>query len=162
MAEPTPFLPLFFPPPESSSCWGTSIALTPSGTQQVLPTLTGRKYSNGSSLLTSSPSMTLTHPPFYIAPLAVAPLLTSPLLPLLLPFLAPGRCFWTWVLITYQFFYLSLSLRPISPTSVLLPSTFRKLAGMALPHTLTLTVLLQRNTRLFLFPLLLLSLPLWH
>ena len=46
--------------------------------------------------------------------------------------------------------------------SVPLPSIFRKLAGMTLPSTLTLTVLLQRNTRLFLFPLLLLSLPLWH
>ena len=45
------------------------------------------------------PSMILTHPPFYIAPP-----LTSPLLPLLLPFLAPGRCFRTWVLTTYQFF----------------------------------------------------------
>ena len=49
--------------------------------------------------------MTLTHPPFYIAPL-----LTSPLLPILLPFLAPGRCFRTWVLTIYQFFYPSLSL----------------------------------------------------
>ena len=39
-----------------------------------------------------------------------------------------------------------------------LPSIFRKLAGMALPPTLTLTVHLQKNTRLF--PLLLLSLPL--
>ena len=53
--------------------------------------------------------MTVTHPPFYISPLAVAPLLTFPLLPALLPFLAPGRCFRTWVLTTYQFFYLSLS-----------------------------------------------------
>ena len=51
------------------------------------------------------------------------------------------------------------SLRSFTPTSVPLPSTFRKLAGM----TLTPTVLLQRNTRLFLFPLLLLLfLPLWH
>ena len=33
---------------------------------------------------------------------------------------------------------------------------------MALPPTLTLTVLQQRNTRLFLFPLLLLFSPLWH
>ena len=41
-----------------------------------------------------------------------------------------------------------------------LSSIFRKLAGMGLPPTLTLTVLQQRNTRLF--PLLLLSLPLWH
>ena len=102
--------------------------------------------------------MTLTHPPFSIAPLAVAPLLTSPLLLLLLLFLAPGRCFKTWVLITYQFFYLSLFLRSIAPTSVPLPSIFRKLAGMTFPPT----VLLQRNTRLFLFPLLLLFSPLWH
>ena len=102
--------------------------------------------------------MTLTHPPFSIAPLAVAPPLTSPLLLLLLLFLAPGRCFSTWVLITYQFFYLSLSLRPIAPTSTPLPSIFRKLTGMTLPPT----VLLQRNTRLILFPLLLLFSPLWH
>ena len=68
-----------------------------------------RKYSTGSSPQTSSPSMTLTHPFFYIAPLAVAPPLTSPLLPLLSLFLAPGRCFRTWVLTTYQFYDLSLS-----------------------------------------------------
>ena len=109
MAEPTLSLPQFFPPPETSSFWGTSIAITPSGTQEVLPTPVGRKYSTGSSLPTSSPSMTLTHPLFSIAPLAVAPLLTSPLLLLLLLFLAPGRCFRTWVLTIYQFFYLSLS-----------------------------------------------------
>ena len=45
----------------------------PSGTQEVLLTPAGRKYSTGSSLLTTSPSMTLTHPLFSIAPLAVAP-----------------------------------------------------------------------------------------
>ena len=146
--------------PEISSFWGTSIAITPSGTQEALPTPEGRKYSTGSCLLTSSPSMTLTHPPFSIAFLAVAPLLTSPLLLLLLLFLAPGRCFRTWVLTIYQFFYPSLSLRSIAPTSVPHPSIFRKLAGMALPPTLTVTVPLQRNTRLFLFPLLLPSLPL--
>ena len=161
MAEPIPSLPQFFPPPEISSFWGTSIAITRFGTQEVLPTPVGRKYSTGSSPQTSSPSMTLTHPPFSIAPPAVAPLLTSPLLLLLLLFLAPGRCFRTWVLTTYQFFYLSLFLRSFTPTSAPLPSIFRKLAGMTLPPTLTLTVLLQRNTRLFLFPLQLLSLPLW-
>ena len=159
MAEPIPSLPPFFSP-ELSSFWGTSIAITPSGTQEVLPTPAGRKYLTGSFLLTSSTSMTLTHPLFSIAPLAVAPLLTSPLLLLLLPFLAPGRCFRTWVLTIYQFFYLSLSLRSFAPTSAPLPSIFRKLAGMSLPLTLTLTVLQQRNTPLFLFPLLLLSLPL--
>ena len=162
VAEPIPSLPPSFPPLEISSFLGTSIAITPSGTQEVLPTSAGRKYSTGSSPLTSSPSMTLTHPPFSIAPLAVAPLLTSPLLLLLLPFLALGTGFRTWVLTTYQFFYLSLSLRSFAPTSVLLPLIFRKLAGMALSPTLTLTVPLQRNTRLYLFSPLLLSLPLWH
>ena len=157
MAEPTPSLPPFFPPPEISSFWGTSIAITPFGTQKVLPTPTGRKYSTGSSPLTSSPSITLIHPPFY-----TAPPLTSPLLPPLLPFLALRRCFMTWVLTTYQFFYLSLSLRSFAPTSVPFPSTFRKLAGMTLSPTLIPTVLLQRNTRLFLFPLLLLFSPLWY
>ena len=162
MAEPIPSLLQFFPLPEISSFWETSIAITPSGTQESLPTPAGRKYWTGSSLLTSSPSMTLTHPLLSVAPLAVAPFLTSPLLLLLLLFLASGRCFRTLVLTIYQFFYLSLSLRSIAPTSVPLSSIFRKLAGMALPLTLTLTVLQQRNTRLFLFPLLLLSLPLWH
>ena len=58
---------------------------------------------------------------------------------------------------------LSIPLSPIyPPTSVPLPSIFRKLPGMTLPPTLTLTVLQQRNTRLFLFSLQLLSLPLWH
>ena len=61
-----------------------------------------RKYSTGSFLLTSSPSMTLTHPPFSIA----LPL-TSPLLPSLLLFPAPGRCYRTWVRTIHQFFYLS-------------------------------------------------------
>ena len=42
-----------------------------------------------------------------------------------------------------------LSLRPIAPTSVLSPSIFKKLAGMALSPTLTRTVFLQRITRLF-------------
>ena len=115
MAEPISSLPLFFPPPEISSFWETSIAITLSGTQEVLPTPAGRKYLTGSSLLTSSPLMALTHPSFSIAPLAVAPLLTSPLLPLLLLFLATGRCFRTWVLTIYQFLYPSLSLSGLSP-----------------------------------------------
>ena len=162
MAEPIPSLPPFFPPPEISSFWGTSIAITRFGTQELLPTPAGKKYLTGSSPLTSSPSMTLTHPPFSIAPLAVALLLTFPLPPFLLPFLAPRRCYRTLVLTIYQFFYLFLSPRSFAPTSVPLPSIFRKLARMGLPPTSILTVLQQRNTRLFLFPLLLLFLPLWH
>ena len=117
MVESTPFLPPFFPPPEISSFLETSIAITPSGTQEVPPTPTGRKYLTGSFLLTPSPSMTLTHPPFSIAPMAVALLLISPLILLLLLFLAPGRCFTTWVLTIYQFFYLSLSLWSFAPMS---------------------------------------------
>ena len=70
--------------------------------------------------------MTLTHPLFSIALLAVAPLLTFPLSPLLLPFLAPGRCFRTWVLTTSQFFYLSLSLRSFAPTSAPPSFNFQK------------------------------------
>ena len=81
MAEQTPFLVPFFPPPEISLFWGTSIAITSSGTQEALPTLMGRKYLTGSSPLTSSPSMTLTYPPLSITPLAVALPLTFPLLP---------------------------------------------------------------------------------
>ena len=56
---------------------------------------------------------------------------------------------------------LSIPLSPVFYPNERPPSfIFRKLAGMGLPPTLTLTVLQQRNTRLFLFPLLLLSLPL--
>ena len=150
MAEPIPSLPQFFPP-EISSFWGTSIAITPSGTQELLLTPMGRKYSTESSPLTSSPSMTLTNLPFSIAPLAVASLQTSPVLPLV-----PGRCLRTWVLITYQFFYPSLSLQSFAPTSVPLRSIFRKLAAMALPPTFTLTV------PLLVCFLCCCSLPLWH
>ena len=124
MPEPIPFLPPFFPPPEISSFWGTSISITPSGTQEVLPIPARRKYSTGLSPLTCSPSMTLTHLLFSIASSTEISFAPS--------FLALERCFRTWVLTTYQFFYLSLSLRFIATTSVLLPSTFRKLAGMTL------------------------------
>ena len=51
----------------------------------------------------------------------------------------------------------TLFLQSFTPTNALLPSTFSKLSGMTLPFTLTLTVLLQKNTRLL--PLLLLSSP---
>ena len=58
---------------------------------------------------------------------------------------------------------LSIPLSPVFHPNERPPSfNFQKLAGMTLPPTLTLTVLLQRNTRLFLFPLQLLSLPLWQ
>ena len=63
MAEPTSFPPPFFPPPKIPLFWGISIAITPSGTQEVLPITAERKYSTWSSPLTFSPSMTLTHHP---------------------------------------------------------------------------------------------------
>ena len=141
MTEPTPFLHPFFPPPEISSFWGTSIAITPSRSQELLPTPVGRKYSTGSSLLTSSLSMTPTHPPFSIAPLAVALLLTSPFLPPLWPSLAPGRCFRTWVLTTCQFFYLFLSLPNLLPqlASSFLQLSESSLGWLCLQHWLSLS-----------------------
>ena len=72
-----------------------------------------------------------------------------------------GRYFRILVLTTYNS-SICPSPRSFAPTSVPLPSTFRKLVGMALPLTLTHTVVPQRNTLLFLFLLLLLSLPFWH
>ena len=139
------FSPSILPSSRNQFILGTSTAITPSETQEVLPTPVGRKYSIGSSFSTSS-------------------LFNDPVTPILLPcssgsrsspdisfapsslaFFASGRCFRTWVLITYQFFYKSLSRQSIAPTSVPLPSIFRKLAGMTLPFTLTLTVLLQQN-----------------
>ena len=58
---------------------------------------------------------------------------------------------------------LSVPLSPIFRSNERpLSSTFRKLAGITLPDTWTPTVLLQRNTGLFLFSPLLLSLSLWH
>ena len=41
MAEPIPSLPQFFPPPEISSFWGTSIAINRFGTREVLLTPVG-------------------------------------------------------------------------------------------------------------------------
>ena len=54
---------------------GTSTTMISSATQKVLPTPVGRRYSIGSSPLTSS--MTLIYLLFFIAPLAVATILTS-------------------------------------------------------------------------------------
>ena len=48
------------------------------------------------------------------------------MLPPLFPFLAPGRCFWTWVLIIYQFFFLSLPLQSFAITSILGSFNFPK------------------------------------
>ena len=111
IAEPTSFPPPIFPSPEILSFWRTVTTTIPFGTQKVLLTLVGRKYSIGPSPLTSS--MTLTYLLF-----SIAPLLTSPLLPPLLPSLVPGRCFRTWVLITYQLYKPSLFLRYFAPTNV--------------------------------------------
>ena len=79
--------------------------------------------------------------------LAVVPHLLSFLLfPHLLP-LALERCFRTWAMVAYHFYFLRSSV----PTFDLLPLIYRMLVEMILTYILTLTVLLQRNTRLFLF-----------
>ena len=113
MAEPIPSLPPFFPPPEISSFWGTSIAITLFGTQEVLPTPAGRKYSTGSCPLTFSTSMTLTHPPTLLH--RFSPDISFA--PSSLALFARGRCYRTLVLTTFQFCYPSLSLRSFAPTS---------------------------------------------
>ena len=55
IAESIFFLPPFFPPRQIFLFWGTSIVITPSRTQKVLPTSVGKKHSIGLSPLTSSP-----------------------------------------------------------------------------------------------------------
>ena len=52
------FSPYILPSSRNIFILGTSIAITSSGNQEVLPTSSVRKYSTGSSLLTSSHSMT--------------------------------------------------------------------------------------------------------
>ena len=68
---------------------------------------------------------------------SIAPLLTSPLLPSLLPSLAPGRCFKSLVLITYQFNNCS-SLFGFSPQQSF-PYNFQKALWLILPFTLTVS-----------------------
>ena len=67
-----------------------------------------------------------THTVLHCSPGSPSYLTTFPLLPPLWSFLAYGRCFRTWVLITYQFFYLSLSLRSSTTTSVPPSFNFQK------------------------------------
>ena len=135
---------------------GTSIAITPLGTQEDSSDTRGEEVFDW---VISSDLLPLNDPDTPTLLNRSSGSHSSPDISFDPSSLAPGRCFRTWVLTIFQFFYPSLSLIPIAPTSVPLPSIFRKLAGMALPPTLTLTVLQQRYTRLF--PLLL-SLPLWH
>ena len=104
IAEPIPFLPPSFTTPEISLFWDTSIAIIPSATPKVVSTPVGRKYSFKSSLLTSFLSTTLTYLLFPVVSLAVPTRLISSLLLPLSPYLALGRCFRSWVLITYQFY----------------------------------------------------------
>ena len=86
-STPTPFSLPNSLPPEIFSFLGTSTGITPPGTQKLLLTPVGRKFSIGSSSLTSFPSMPLAYLLFSIAPLAVAPLAVAPLLTF--PFLPP-------------------------------------------------------------------------
>ena len=150
MAEPIPFLPQFFPPPEISSFWGDFNCHHPiwdlRGTSDPCREEVFDWVISSDLLPLNDPdTSTLLH---RSSGSRFSP--ESPFLPLLLLFLAPGRCFRTWVLTIYQFFYPSLSLRSFAPASVPLPSIFRKLSGMALPHTLTLTVPAKEYSSLFL------------
>ena len=110
-----------------------------------------RKYSIGSSPLTSFSSMTLARQLFSIAPLAVPHILASPLLFTLLPCLAHKKCFRTWAMITYPFYKLPLFLRSSAPTNVHHPSIFRKLVGMTLLFTSTLISLYRKILPFFSF-----------
>ena len=151
LAPGCPSTPLHF--------WGLLLSSPPLGLKEVLPAPAGRKYSTGSSLLTSSPfndpdSPTLLHrssgsrpyPDIFFAP---------PSLSL--------SC--SWEVLQDQgsdhlTILLSVPLSPVFRANELPPSIFRKLAEMTLSPTLIRTILQQRNNRPF--PLLLLSLPLWH
>ena len=129
----------FFSPPEISSFRGTLIAITLSETQEIP---TPRRESIRLSHLLWSPLQQPWH--------------THPSTSLLLSSLF--SCSWKVLQDLGSdhlpiFLFIPLSLQSFAPTSFSLPWTFRKLAGM----TLTLIVLLLKNTRLF---LLLLSLPL--
>ena len=106
IAEPTPFLYIFLSL-EICSFWGTVTTMIPSGAQKVLLTLVTRNYSIGSSpLFNDSDIPTFLHrssPDISFAPSS----------------LAPGRCFRTWALITYQFYKPSFFLRSFASTNVL-------------------------------------------
>ena len=162
IAKPTPFPSPFISPPQMSSFSRTSTAFIPSDTQKLLPIPVGKKNLIGSSLLTSFRSMTLTYLLFSIAPLTVAPLMTY----LLIPFCFALSCSWA-VLQDLVSNHLPILLTvPVSsvfrPNKRPFPSIFRNLVGVTFLYNSILTVLLQRNTRFFLFPLLLLSVLLWH
>ena len=155
MAEPTPFLPQFFSPPEISSflgdfnchhpLWDLRGTSDPCGEEvfdwvissDLLPL---NDPDTPTLLHRSSPDISLASSSLVLfCSWEVLQDLGSDHLPILL----------------------SVPLSPVfHPNERPLPSIFRKLTGMTLPPTLTFTVPLQRNTRLFLFPLLLLSLPL--
>ena len=100
--------------------------------------------------------MTLIYLIFSVAPLAVAPPMTPPLLPHFCP-----SCSWKVLQdlgSDHLPILLTVPLSPIFHPSKRLPSfNFQKACWDALPFSLTPTVLLHRNARLFLSPLLLLS-----
>ena len=133
VAEPTP-LPLYSFLLQKSLYFGRlQLPSPPSGTQKILLTPVGKNF-------------------FSIAPLSVALLLFS-LLFCSLEMLQDLGFDHLPILITV---FLSLLFCP----NVSVLSIFRKLVGMTLPFTSTLTILLQKNTPLFHLPLLLLLLPL--
>ena len=117
MAEPTPFFPPFFPPPEIFSA-GFQLPSPPKRVKSISDPRWEKVFDwiISSNLLTfNDPDI----PTFTIASLAVAPPLTFPWLLPLSPFPAHGMYFRTWVLIPSQFYCLSLALQSLAPTNVL-------------------------------------------
>ena len=148
ITEPT-FSSLFFLPPEISSFSGTSIAITPHCDSKGMSDLRGNKVfgfiSSDLLLLNDPDTPTLLYrnsPDISFATSSLS--------------LASKKCFRAWALIPYQFYYPSVYPLLRHKVRLPLPSIFRKLIGVTLSFTFTLTIFMQRNTSLF--PLLLLSL----
>ena len=162
MAEPIPSIPPFFPPPEISSFWGLQLpslllwdsrGTSDSREEEVFdwaissdllphndpdtPTLLHRSTRSRSSPDISFAPCTLA----FSCSWEVLQDLGSDHLPILL----------------------SVPLSPVFHPNERPPSfNFQKACWDGFAFYFDSNVLLQKNTRLFLFPLLLLSLPLWH
>ena len=161
MAEPTPFVPPFFPPPEIYSFWGNSIAITLQGFKRYF----GSRGEEAFDWVISSDLLPLNDPDISTLLHRSSGSRFSPDISFAPSSLALS-CFWE-VLQDLGSddlpILLPVPLAPVFRPNERLPlSIFRKLAVMTLPITLTLTALLQGNSRLFLFPLLLISSLLWH
>ena len=155
MAEPTSFLPPLFPSSEMYSFCGTSIAITPSGTQEVLPIPWGGSIRLGHLFclppLNDPDIRILLHRSSHDISFAPSSLVLS--------------CSWEMLqdlgsdrLIILLFVLFSPVFCPNQRPPCF---NFPKARWDDFPLDFD-SHCLQRNTRLYLFLLLLLSLPLWH